>query len=83
MNYVVSDIHGHSKRFESILKQINLKETDTLYILGDVIDRNPDGIRLLRRIMKMSNVKMVLGNHEHMMLTALYYPVELWSKSGR
>ncbi len=80
MHYVMSDIHGHSKRFESILKQINLQENDTLYILGDVIDRNPDGVRLLRRIMKMPNVKMVLGNHEHMMLKALYYPIELWSK---
>lgn len=71
MTYVISDIHGNTKRLESILKQINLKSDDTLFILGDVIDRYPDGIRLLRRFMKMPNVKMLLGNHEYMMIDAL------------
>ena len=75
MVYVLSDIHGQGRRFESILKQINLQPEDTLYILGDVIDRNPDGIRILRRIMEMPNVKMLLGNHERMMMETLYYPV--------
>lgn len=71
MTYVLSDIHGHLQRFESIMDQINLQPTDTLYILGDVVDRFPDGIKILRRIMKMPNVKMILGNHEHMMLNAI------------
>lgn len=75
MVYVLSDIHGQGRRFESILKKINLQSEDTLFILGDVIDRNPDGIRILRRIMEMPNVKMLLGNHERMMLETLYYPV--------
>ena len=44
MIYVLSDIHGQKRRFESIMKQINLQPEDTLYVLGDVIDRNPDGI---------------------------------------
>ena len=63
MIYVLSDIHGNLHRFESIMKQIGLQPTDTLYILGDVVDRFPDGIKILRRIMKMPNVKMLLGNH--------------------
>ncbi len=73
MIYVLSDIHGHMPRFKSILRQIKLKDTDTLYILGDVIDRNPDGVKILKMIMKMPNVKMLRGNHEHMLLDALYY----------
>lgn len=71
MIYVLSDIHGNSERFNSIIEQINLQLEDTLYILGDVVDRHPDGIKLLRRIMKMDNIKMLLGNHEYMMLNAL------------
>lgn len=71
--YVMSDIHGNAERFESIMEQINLQPEDTLYLLGDVIDRYPDGIRILRRLMAMENVKMLLGNHEYMMLDALYY----------
>lgn len=74
MIYVLSDIHGQRRRFDSILNQINLQPEDTLYVLGDVIDRNYDGIRILRQLMAMPNVKMLLGNHEYMMLDALYYP---------
>lgn len=73
MTYVLSDIHGQKRRFDSIIKQINLQPDDTLYVLGDVIDRNPDGIKILRQLMGMPNAKMILGNHEHMMLDALYY----------
>lgn len=75
MTYVMSDIHGYGERFENVMKKINLQPNDTLYILGDVIDRYPDGIRLLRKIMKMPNVKMLLGNHEYMMMNYLVYPV--------
>lgn len=74
MIYVVSDIHGRGDRFASILKQIKLKAEDHLYILGDVIDRNPDGIRLLRKIAKARNMTMLLGNHEYMMLSVIDDP---------
>ena len=74
MIYVMSDIHGQKRRFDSVMKQIKLQPDDTLYILGDVIDRNPDGIKILRQIMAMPNAKMLLGNHELMMMNALYYP---------
>ena len=75
MTYVLSDIHGQKRRWESILKQIDFQPEDTLYVLGDVIDRGPDGIRILRQIMSMPNAKMLLGNHELMMLKALYHPI--------
>ena len=47
MIYVMSDIHGNMSNFKSVLKQIDLQPEDTLYILGDVVDRYPDGIRIL------------------------------------
>ncbi len=71
MVYVMSDIHGDNKKFRSVMQKINLRADDTLYILGDVVDRNPDGIKILQKIMKMNNAKMILGNHEHMMLSTL------------
>lgn len=71
MIYVMSDIHGNKERFDSIMSQIDLTQEDTLYVLGDVIDRFPDGIRILRQLMKMPNVKLLIGNHEYMMLNAL------------
>lgn len=71
MTYLLSDIHGNLRRFESIMKQIDLHPDDILYVLGDVIDRYPDGIKILRRIMKMPNARMLIGNHEYMMLKAI------------
>jgi serine/threonine protein phosphatase 1 len=83
--YIMSDIHGNSERFNSVMKQIQLQLEDKLYVLGDVIDRYPDGIRILRKLMAMPNVQMLLGNHEYMMLDALYYnadcPPDWWGQS--
>jgi len=71
MTYVLSDIHGNKKAFNSILEQIKLQPDDDLYILGDVIDRHPYGIELLQQIMAMPNAHMLLGNHEYMMMKNL------------
>lgn len=71
MIYVMSDIHGNKRRFQSVLSQINLQPEDTLYILGDVIDRHPNGIEILQYIMSQPNMKMLIGNHEYMMLNVL------------
>ena len=66
--YVMSDIHGELDLFHAMLEQIRFSESDTLYILGDVIDRGPDGIALLQEIMDKPNMIMILGSHEYMML---------------
>lgn len=83
MHYVLSDIHGNERHFRSILKQIDLRPEDTLYVLGDVIDRHPGGLRILRQLMSMNNVRMLLGNHEYMMLRALGHPLDSNADDGR
>lgn len=74
--YVLSDIHGNLHNFNSILEDIQLTVNDSLYILGDVIDRFPHGIQILQTLMRMPNAHMLLGNHEYMMLNALGVPYE-------
>ena len=71
MTYVVSDIHGCYKEFMSLLDKIDLKQSDTLYVLGDVIDRGADSVKCLKIIMNHPNIKMLMGNHELLMLEAL------------
>lgn len=71
MIYVLSDIHGNTRRFESVMEQIALREDDVLYVLGDVTDRGKDGVKLLGRLLNMPNARLLLGNHEHMMLECL------------
>ena len=66
--YVMSDMHGMYHQFLQMLEQISFSEEDTLYVLGDVIDRGRGGIKMLLDIMSRDNVTMLLGNHEAMML---------------
>ena len=83
MHYVLSDIHGNERRFQAIMKQIDLRADDILYVLGDVLDRHPGGLRILRRLMSMPNAKLIRGNHEYMMLRALGHPVDDNFDDGR
>lgn len=67
----MSDLHGCLEEFDAMLETIEFSKEDELYIIGDVIDRGPQSIALLKKIMGMKNVTMLLGNHEDMMLKAL------------
>ena len=42
MIYVTGDIHGCYAQYRRLLEQIGLRESDTLYVLGDVVDRGPE-----------------------------------------
>ena len=71
--YVISDIHGQYDMFMELLDKIKLKETDTIYILGDVLDRGPHPIKTLRKLMEMPNAICMVGNHEFMALECLEF----------
>ncbi len=71
--YVTSDLHGEYDRFIRLLDEIDLKEEDTLFVLGDVIDRGPHPIKLLQKLMTMPNVICLVGNHELMGLEVLEF----------
>ncbi len=71
MRYIVSDIHGCYDEYKKLLAKINFSEQDELYILGDVIDRGKNPIKLLQDIMNHPNITLILGNHELMMYTIM------------
>lgn len=71
--YICSDLHGEFPAYKSIISQ--LKGNDKLYILGDVIDRGPDGIKILQDIIQRKEkgqVEFLIGNHELMMIQTLF-----------
>lgn len=87
MVYCMSDVHGEYERYKKMLEYINFSDEDTLFVIGDVIDRHPGGIDVLMDIMRRSNVHMILGNHEQMLLdTFANEPMlgarELWWQNG-
>ena len=59
--YVISDIHGEYDLFMKMLEKIKFQDIDTLYILGDILDRGPNPIQLLRRLMEMPNAIPIVG----------------------
>ena len=72
MTYVCSDIHGCYDKYLRLLEEIDFKGSDTLYVLGDVIDREGNGgIDILQDIMNMPNATLILGNHEEIALEGM------------
>lgn len=71
--YVISDIHGEYERFMELLEEIELKDTDTLYVLGDVLDRGEHPIKVILKLMEMPNAFCIVGNHEVMALECLRF----------
>ena len=70
MIYTCSDLHGRYDRYQKLFDIIT--KEDTLYVLGDSIDRHDDGILILNDIMNRENVKLILGNHEDFLLRSVF-----------
>ena len=69
--YAIADIHGEYDLFMELLDKIALQDTDTLYVIGDVVDRGPHPVKVLQQMMLMPNVIPLAGNHELMAMECL------------
>ena len=74
MIYVISDLHGYPlPRFKKLLALAGFSSSDHLFILGDVIDRNGDGgAAMLYWLTFQTNIELILGNHEAMLLSCSF-----------
>ncbi len=81
--YVTSDLHGlELEKLQRLLKKVNFKESDWLFILGDVIDRQNDGgVEILKWLLCEPNVQLILGNHESMLLSCEFLLDEITAQS--
>ncbi len=72
--FAISDIHGCSQTFKALVKKIDLKKKDELYLLGDYINRGPDSSGVLDFIIylqeKNYRIFPLMGNHEYQLLNA-------------
>lgn len=82
MNYVCSDIHGRYDKYISMFESGLVKPEDKLYILGDVIDRGTDGVKILQDISKRDNVEFFCGNHELFMIMTFFIEDDDLSKES-
>ena len=65
-HYVMSDIHGDYDSYRKMLEKIQFSDADTLYIIGDIVDRGEHPIKILLDVMERPNVVFLVGNHEVM-----------------
>ena len=65
--FVTSDIHSHFKPFKESLDKAGFdphNENHWLIVCGDVFDRGPDSVELLKFIMSLERKILVKGNHD-------------------
>ena len=80
MNYVISDIHGCYKEFKTLLKNIGFSSADTLFVLGDMVDRGPDPIGVLRLMASYPNIYPLAGNPT--LTEEFLHKYNLWIEDG-
>ena len=73
-NYAIGDIQGCYKEFKLALKKVNFNlDEDYLWLVGDLINRGPDSLKLLKYIYKIKErTHIVLGNHDLHFLACFY-----------
>jgi len=80
MTYVMSDIHGYYKQYKKLLNKISFTEEDTLYVLGDIVDRGPNPMNILLDMHMHVNIIPIMGNHDELALRAF---IRLKKYSGK
>lgn len=72
----MSDLHGNYDAYITMLKKINFCDDDMLYILGDILDRGPNPIKIILDLMERFNVEILAGNHCVMALDCLKFLIQ-------
>ena len=82
--FVVGDVHGHLDILVKLLRDAGLVDSNLrwsgrdarLWLVGDLVDRGPDGIGAIDFVMRLETegpVRCLLGNHEAGLLAAWRY----------
>jgi len=71
--YLIGDVQGCDRALQNLLDVISFSPSrDTLFLLGDLVNRGPDSAGVLRRLMRYGQAaQCLLGNHDlHLLATA-------------
>ena len=67
--WVLGDVHGQLPALERLLPRLDLGEDDHLWMVGDLVNRGPDSVGVLRWARRQADARgerfrVVLGNHD-------------------
>ncbi len=72
---IIGDVHGCLAELKELLNKINLNQSDQLFFIGDLIDKGPDSLGVVRFVYELSikqSVTLIIGNHEDKFLRYLH-----------
>lgn len=62
---VISDVHGHASGLRSVLEKAGFCEQDVLIIVGDLVEKGPESLEVIRLVMELCRrytVYPLMGN---------------------
>lgn len=64
--YCIGDIQGCASTLRELLEELAFSPSrDTLYVLGDMVNRGPESAQVLRMLMRLQgSARCLLGNHD-------------------
>lgn len=72
--YLIGDVQGCDAALARLLDAVGFSPSrDTIYLLGDLVNRGPDSAGVLRRLMALGgSARCLLGNHDLSLLAVAY-----------
>lgn len=79
----IGDVHGCYREFAEVIELFGfVKESDSLYQAGDIINKGPDTLKCIQLVEELG-IQCVLGNHEARLLKTLDTPKLEWTEKER
>lgn len=72
---IIGDVHGCIHELKSLVSKIAIASNDELYFIGDLIDKGPDSVAVVKYVYELSKKNktiLILGNHEEKFLRYLH-----------